>query len=109
MSALRRLLYWLIAGSEGGLNRARILLALRETPLNSNKLAERLGLNYKTVRHHLKVLEDNELVVSSAGGYGKVYFLSPQLEREYSTFQEILAGIGHNQLKEDGTRRGGTE
>jgi DNA-binding transcriptional ArsR family regulator len=109
MSALKRLLYWLIVGSEGGPNRARILLALRESPANSNKLAERLGLNYKTVRHHLDVLEKNELIIPSAGKYGKVYFISPLLEREYATFQEILAGIGQNELNADGTKRGGEQ
>ena len=30
MSALKRLLYWLIAGSEGGLNSAKILKELEE-------------------------------------------------------------------------------
>jgi DNA-binding transcriptional ArsR family regulator len=109
MSALKRLLYWLIAGSEGGLNRARILLALRESPANSNQLAERLGINYKTVRHHLDVLERNELIIPSAGKYGKVFFISPLLEREYATFQEILAGIGQNELSEDGLKRGGEQ
>jgi DNA-binding transcriptional ArsR family regulator len=100
MTALKRLLYWLIAGSEGGLNRARILLALKERPLNSNQLAEQVGLNYKTVRHHLDVLEKNELVVTTGQRYGKMYFISPMLERQWSDFEEILAEIGHKQLNE---------
>jgi len=100
MTALKRLLYWLIAGSEGGLNRARILLALKESPQNSNQLSEGLALNYKTVRHHLDVLEKNELVVTTGQRYGKMYFISPMLERQWSDLEEILAEIGHKQLND---------
>ena len=99
MTALKRLLYWLIAGSEGGLNRAKVLLALKEEPLNTNQLAERVGLNYKTVRHHLDVLERNEMVVTVGQRYGKMYFISPLLEREWAEFEQILAEIGHNELR----------
>ena len=105
MTAVKRLLYWLIAGSEGGLNRARILLALRDQPLNSNQLSERVGLNYKTVRHHLDVLERNELVIPVGQRYGKMYFISPLLEREWDEFQAILAEIGQNDLR--ATQSGG--
>lgn len=100
MTALKRLLYWLIAGSEGGLNRARILLVLKECPQNSNQLSEALALNYKTVRHHLDVLEKNDLVVTTGQRYGKMYFISPMLERQWSDLEEILAEIGHKQLSE---------
>jgi DNA-binding transcriptional ArsR family regulator len=99
MTAIKRLLYWLIAGSEGGLNRARIMVALRDSPLNSNQLTERVGLNYKTVRHHLDVLERNELVVAVGRKYGRMFFISPLLEREWAEFEAILAEIGHNDLR----------
>ncbi len=99
MTAIKRLLYWLIAGSEGGLNRARILLALRDQPHNSNQLSERVGLNYKTVRHHLDVLEKNELVIPVGKRYGKMFFLSPMMEREWDEFESILAEIGQKDIK----------
>ena len=99
MTAVKRLLYWLIAGSEGGLNRARILIALRDQPLNTNQLSERVGLNYKTVRHHLDVLEKNELVVPVGKRYGKMFFISPLMEREWEEFESILAEIGHKDLR----------
>ena len=99
MTAVKRLLYWLIAGSEGGLNRARIIMALHDQPLNTNQLSERVGLNYKTVRHHLDVLEKNELVIPVGKRYGKMYFISPLMEREWEEFETILAEIGHKDLK----------
>ncbi len=52
-SALRQLLWYLIAGTRGGMNRARILEALHERPYNANQLSETLGLDYRTIRHHL--------------------------------------------------------
>ncbi len=49
-------LWYVLSGTRGGANRARILRALDERPRNANQLAEDLDLDYKTVRHHLEVL-----------------------------------------------------
>ncbi len=77
---MKKLLWWLIAGSSGGPNRARIILMLNERPYNAHQLAEDLDLNYKTVRHHLKVLEENNVVTSSGKQkYGELYFLSDKM------------------------------
>jgi DNA-binding transcriptional ArsR family regulator len=94
MKAVRRLLWWLIASSTGGLNRARIIHALNEHPCNANQLSEKLNLDYKTVRHHIKILENNNLIISTVDKYGKMYFLSPLLEESYEVFREIWAEIG---------------
>ncbi len=87
---MRRVIWWLIVGTKGGLNRARIIRALKERPYNANQLAELLGLDYKTVRHHLKVLQDNKAITSAGERYGTVYFLSPGMEREYEVFKGYL-------------------
>jgi len=87
---MRRVIWWLLVGTKGGLNRARIIRALKERPYNANQLAEVLGLDYKTVRHHLKVLQDNKIVTAAGEGYGSVYFLSPGMEEEYEVFEEYL-------------------
>jgi len=39
---LKYLLGWLIAGTRGGLTRAKIIIALKETPQNANQLATSL-------------------------------------------------------------------
>ena len=56
---LKYLLGWLIAGTRGGSTRAKIIMAIRETPQNANQLANSLELDYRTIRHHLKLLEKN--------------------------------------------------
>lgn len=90
---LKYLLGWLIAGTRGGLTRAKILMALREAPQNANQLASRLKMDYRTIRHHLEVLEKNNLVVSTGEGYGTTYFLSPVMEENYALFEETMKKV----------------
>jgi DNA-binding transcriptional ArsR family regulator len=87
---MRRVIWWLIVGTKGGLNRARVIRALHERPFNANQLSEMLGLDYKTVRHHLKVLQENKIITTAGDGYGSVYFLSSGMEGEYEVFKEYL-------------------
>jgi len=90
---MRRVIWWLIVGTKGGVNRARILRALHERPYNANQLSEVLGLDYKTVRHHLKVLLDNKVITEAGVGYGLVYFLSEGMEGEYEVFKDYLENV----------------
>ena len=101
MKAIKRLLWWLIAGSSGGLNRARIIYSLNDRPYNANQLSEELKLDYKTIRHHIEVLEKNNLVISTGSKYSKMYFLSPLLEENFFVFEEIWVKIGKKQLIKD--------
>jgi DNA-binding transcriptional ArsR family regulator len=90
---LKYLLGWLIAGTKGGPTRARIIQSLRETPQNANQLATLLGMDYRTIRHHIEVLEKNKIITSAGEGYGVTYFLSPLMEENYALFEEIVKKI----------------
>jgi len=87
------LLGWLIAGTRGGVSRAKIIQTLRETPQNANQLATLLGMDYRTIRHHIGVLEKNRIITSAGEGYGTTYFLSPVMEENYQLFEEIVKKI----------------
>ena len=87
---LRHLLGWLIVGTRGGLTRARIIEALKESPQNANQLANRLEMDYRTIRHHLKVLQENRIITSAGDTYGVTYFLTQEMEDNYAVFEEIL-------------------
>ena len=87
---LKYLLGWLIAGTRGGPTRAKIIETLKETPQNANQLANQLKLDYRTIRHHLKVLEKNKIVTTAGEGYGTTYFLSLAMEENYALFEEIV-------------------
>ncbi len=91
---MRRILWWVIAGNRGGPNRARIILAIKDQPLNANQLANELGMDYKTVRHHLNVLKKNRMILEVGESYGSMYFLSPELEQNYEEFVRIWERIG---------------
>ncbi len=92
--SLKYVLGWLIAGTRGGPTRAKIIEALRETPQNANQLATLLKMDYKTMRHHLEVLEKNKIITSVGDRYGATYFLSQTMEDNYAVFEEIMKKIG---------------
>jgi DNA-binding transcriptional ArsR family regulator len=82
-----KVLYWeMILGTEGGVNRAMIIKHLKEAPLNINQIAEKLNVNYRTISHHVKILEENGLLASTKGKYNKMYFLSDELQNNYDEF-----------------------
>ncbi len=90
----KRVLWYLIGSTKGGVNRAKILELLKETPANPNQLATQLKMDYKTVIHHLKVLTENGLVITdNKESYGAAYFLTPMMENNYSSFADILAKV----------------
>ena len=91
---LKYLLGWLIAGTRGGPTRAKIIESLNETPQNANQLASSLKMDYKTMRHHLEVLEKNKIITSVGDRYGSTYFLTQAMEENYSIFEEIMKRIG---------------
>jgi len=85
----KRLLWWLLAGTRGGSNRARIISTLHERPFNAHQLAQHLDLDYKTIRHHLDLLVEHGIVASQGEGYGTVYLLTEEMENAYDQFSEI--------------------
>lgn len=91
----KRLLWYLIGSTRGGINRAKIINFLKENPSNANQLSNQLKMDYKTIIHHLDVLKKNGLVVAeNEESYGATYFISPPLEKNYSAFEEIGDKIG---------------
>lgn len=89
----KRLLWFIFAGSRGGLNRLRIISSLKENPLNTNQLAKELGLDYKAIQHHIKILEKNNLITKMGEKYGVTYFISTYLEVNMETFEEIATKL----------------
>lgn len=86
---MNQVLWWLIAGSKGGINRARVIRLLHERPYNANQITQLLQLDYKTVRHHLEVMKKHQVISSMEEGYGAMYFLTEQMEAKYDEFMEI--------------------
>jgi len=82
-------LWYVLTGTRGGPNRVRILTALDERPRNANQLAEDLELDYKTIRHHLDVLEENSVVTDSGDDYGAVYLPTDRVRNHWDIVEQI--------------------
>lgn len=89
----KRLLWYLFAGSRGGDNRIKIIDLLKERPRNINQLSEIIGLDYKAVKHHISVLEKNNLLTRMGERYGAVYFLSTYLESNFNVYLDIRSKL----------------
>lgn len=87
---MESVLWYVLTGTRGGPNRIRLLRAINQRPRNANKLAEDLDLDYKTVRHHLDVLTDNEMVEKSGDDYGAIYLTTDRLDHHWETVEEIM-------------------
>ncbi len=90
---MEKALWYIIAGTRGGENRAKIIRSLGERPKNANKLAENLDLDYNTVRYHLDTLVEFDVIEANDQEYGKMYFLTEQFEAyrdEFETITETL-------------------
>ena len=85
----KRLLWFVFAGSRGGLNRLKIISKLRGNPFNTNQLAKEMDLDYKAIQHHIRVLEKNNMITKVGEKYNVTYFISTYLEVNMEAFEEI--------------------
>jgi len=86
-----KIVFWvLFVGSRGRTNRIRIMSVLRKRPRNRNQLATELGMDYKVVQHHIKILEENNLVKKIGNQYGLIYYVSTLFENSEDVFDEIV-------------------
>lgn len=94
MENFEKMLWWLVGGTRGGKNRLRIIKELDDKPMNANKLAEELDLDYKTIEHHLDLMKEHNVVTIMGEGYGKNYFLTDQMEENMERLEKIKNEAG---------------
>lgn len=90
---IKRLLWYLFAGTRGGENRIKILDLLIKNPSNINQLSENLQLDYKTIKHHIHILEKNNLITRMGDKYGVLYFISNYIEKNIGSYYEIKSKL----------------
>ena len=90
----KMILWAIIAGTLGGVNRAKILNLIKNNPLNANKIATELNLDHKTVAHHVKILSKNELIIKAEKNYGAEYQLTQIMTENQNVLEEIMRKIG---------------
>jgi len=82
-------LWYVFGRSRGGPNRIRLVQALDDRPRNANQLAEALDLDYTTVRHHLDVLLQHDVVSKTDDEYDAVYEPSDPAREHWETIEKI--------------------
>jgi PAS domain S-box-containing protein len=83
-----KLLCYLIEGTRGGKTRALILRHLAEKSYNAHQLAKTLGIEYKTIRHHLEVLVKHGMITRKQDGYPDLYFISNNIAESLYSFDD---------------------
>ena len=86
---MEKALWYLLVGTRGGRNRVRIIRSLDERPRNANQLAEAIEVDYNTVRHHLEMLVEHNVLEKGGEDYGAMYFLTDQFEHNRETFENV--------------------
>ncbi len=57
--------------------------------MNTNQLSNELDLDYKTVQHHLEMLEENDILTTQGGNYGRMYFLTDRMRQNLDILNEV--------------------
>lgn len=83
-------LWYVLSGPEGARNRARILEELEDGPQTATELADEMDVVPSTVRHHLDVLAENELIEGTGERYGEAYALTDRVEENWAAVEEII-------------------
>jgi DNA-binding transcriptional ArsR family regulator len=94
MRTRKQVLWWLFSGTRGAYNRAAIVQAISHEPQNPHQLSQSLGIEYKTVRHHLGVLEKNRVVEGLGADYANSYFLCELDQDERALLNALLSKMG---------------
>ena len=94
MSNFRRILWYVFATTRGGSTRIRIVELLLARPFNMHQISKELGMDYKTIQHHIKILVENEIIIPEEKKYGTIYFPSGMFEEVKDVFEDIRKKMG---------------
>jgi len=89
-----RILWYVFATSKGGPTRIRIVDLLESRPYNMHQISKELKMDYKTIQHHIRVLEENRILTAEEKKYGTIYFPSAMFENVKDIFNEIKNKVG---------------
>jgi predicted transcriptional regulator len=91
--ATKKLFWNLFGTTRGAPNRIRIMSHLRNRPSNPNQLSKEIEIDYKGIIHHLKTLEEYNLVEKFGNRGITTFFTSPMFEKNEQVFDEIVANV----------------
>jgi len=80
-------------GMSGRYTRMRIICAITENPMNMLELSKKLEMDYKTIKHSIKVLETNNLITRDGDGYGDTFFPSDKISSHLPTLYSVIRKV----------------
>ncbi|MCH9041659.1 MAG: winged helix-turn-helix transcriptional regulator [Thaumarchaeota archaeon] len=83
----------IFTGMGGRYTRLRIICAITEDPMNTMELSKKLNLDYKTIKHNIKILEKNNLIVREGTGYGDMFFISEIIPSNLPTLYYLIRKV----------------
>ena len=83
----------IFTGMQGRYTRLKIILALAEDPSNTFQLSKKLGYDFKSVQHNLKILEKNHLIEKVGKNYGSMFFISELMSDNLSTLLKVIEKV----------------
>ncbi len=90
---VKKLLSEVFTGMQGRYSRLKIVMALVEDPLNTSQLSKKLGYDYKSVQHNLKILEKNHLIEKVGENYGSMFFISELMSDNFPTLLKVIEKV----------------
>ncbi|WP_048054027.1 ArsR/SmtB family transcription factor [Thermoplasma volcanium] len=92
----KRLIWWLFYATRGGDMRRKIIDLIRNNPSNQHQISRVLGVNYRTVEHHLHILEQNNIVYGMGDKYGRTFFISQSFLDKLPIYDEFKNKVEKN-------------
>ena len=90
---MKRLFSSVFTGMSGRFTRIKMVCAITEEPMNALELSQKLDLDYKTIKHNIKVLESNNLIDREGEGYGDLFFPSELLSSNLPTLYKVIRKV----------------
>lgn len=86
----------LLIGRDGGKTTVKIIDMILTRPFNANKLATSLNLDYKTIKHHIKLLLEHKYVEEMEIGKTTIYYPSEKLFNNLDEYNIITEHLKNN-------------
>ena len=90
---VKKLLSEVFTGMQGRYTRLKIILALAEDPSNTFQLSKKLGYDFKSVQHNIKILEKNNLIEKVGKNYATMFFISELMSSNLPTLLKVIEKV----------------
>lgn len=75
-----------LVGREGGKTSIRILDLILQKPFNKNQIARKLGLDYNTVKYHIKIMCDHDYISEERFEKRVFYYPTEKFNKVYEQY-----------------------